>query len=74
MTTNVTKKIHEKICRYYGHVKRKRNDRLPKLLINMQPDGRNTRRHTKKKRRGKDNLKAGLERYDLKNIVGRCTH
>ena len=42
VTTNIIKKIDEKRCRWYGHVKRMRNDRLPKLLMKWQPDIRNS--------------------------------
>ena len=66
VTTNVIMKIDEKWCRCYGHVKRMENDRLPKLLMNWQPEGRNRRRCLKK--RWSDNLNEGLERCYLRDI------
>ena len=62
MYTNIIEKIDEKICRWYNHVKRMGNDRLPNLLMNWQPYGRN--RRVLPNKRWRDNLKEGLERYD----------
>ena len=42
------------------------SDRLPNLLMNWQPDGRNRRGRPKK--RWKNNLGKGLERYGLRGI------
>ena len=41
--TNVIKKIEGKRYGWYSQVKRMRNHRLPKLLKNRQPKGRNRR-------------------------------
>ena len=46
--------------------KRVENDRLPKLLINWQPGGRNRRGRPKKSWR--NNLREGLERYGLRDL------
>ena len=43
MTTNLLKKIDKKRCRWYGQVKRMGNDRVPKIFMNWQPDGRSRR-------------------------------
>ena len=66
MIATVIKKIDEKRCRWHGHVKRVGNDRLPKLLMNWQPDGRNRRGRPKK--RWRHNLRKGLERYSQGEI------
>ena len=42
------------------------NDKLPKLLKNWQPNGKNKRGRPKKTWR--DNLKEGLERYGQREI------
>ena len=41
-------------------------DRLPKLMMNWQPDGKNGTGRPKK--RWRDNLREGLERYGLRGI------
>ena len=60
---------NKKKCRWYGLIKRMGNDKLPKLLMNWQQDGRNRRGCLKK--RWRDNLREGLERYKLREIRGR---
>ena len=66
LTTNVIKKLGGKRCRWYGHVKRMENGRLPSLLKNWQTDGRNGRGRSKK--RCRDNLGEELERYGPREI------
>ena len=57
------KKLDEKRCRWYCHVKGIGNERLSKLFVNSLSDGRNRRGRPEKKRR--DNLREGLERNGL---------
>ena len=65
VTTNDIKKTDEKRCRWYVHIKRIESDRLPKLFMNWEPEGRNGRCS---KKRWRDNLREGLERYGLRGI------
>lgn len=55
--TDVMKKIGEKRLRWFGHVKRMGNNRLPKTLVDWQLEERN--RRGKPKKHWSDDLKTG---------------
>ena len=68
--TSITIKIDKKRMQWYGHVQRMDVDRIPRLVLNWKPEGKNRRGRPRKRWKDKlmkDMTENGIEEEDAQD-------